>query len=75
MLPSGSQVADSGIPRLRNELDPLRFEFSSRRGNVSYSQRKPGLVCNERQFLAFWLPEAERHVRRLNLALCRLTIG
>jgi hypothetical protein len=69
------EVADTGIPGLRDELDPLRFEFSSRRGNVSYSQCKSGFVCNERQVLAFWLPEAERHVRRLNLALCRITVG
>lgn len=61
------EVTDPGVRRFRDELDPLRFEFGSRRGDVGHSQCKSGLVCNERQSLAFWLPEAERHVRRLNL--------
>jgi hypothetical protein len=44
------EVADPGIPGLRDELDPLRFEFSSRRGNVSHSQCKSGLVATKDSF-------------------------
>jgi hypothetical protein len=47
-IAEGGEMADARVPRLGDELDPLRFELGPCCGDIRHSQRETGLVRDER---------------------------
>ena len=74
-ITAGCKVADARVPRFADEVNALRFEFRPSLGDIHHPHRKAGLVRDERQIFALWLPKAQGHVRRLDFILGCITFG
>ncbi len=66
-LPRG--LSDDEVARVRDELAAAGLELAARGGDIRDAKRDPRGVGDERFLVALGVPEAERHVRRLDLTL------